>query len=1095
MAQTGHESSGYQNIPETLYGMKNLKTFKNNSKAWTARLKRDGLLDKSGNPTALAKSLNKGAGGYEALGIAINNSVYGSREGLGNRDYASGDGSKYRGNGYIQLTGRSNTKQTGEDIGVDLLTDPSILNRDPRLANQASVSWWKENVRPVIEKKGSGYDYNSTKAISGIVNRGSPKKTPKGLTDRENRFAVQQQNEAFATANNPDEYDPRQLMLKSHGLYGQVPVPTPEGGTGRTPREPTLIGGVSSSSRPPSIPELSASRENNITNYQQALVDQGYDPKGVDGNFGPGTAAATRAFQKAKGLEVTGFLDQATNEAITALSSNEVPLVDSTGITAALVEANQPVPQVANNAPVAPVVVPQVQPQVQPQMNTGTGLQATSGNLLPQPQAVPQQVAIDRAVSEALQNTTGFPDSTMPDIPLYNQGTTEVPQVMNYNNGTEGVSWLDSLKGMFAGGPDTLPGAVPSVDSRFDNVAVPGLDDTPRGSESMPSYTPPLPPEGRNMAVAAGDFGNRERIPASYLQLPSVKEAMDYNAPGTYLRDEQKVKYVQTGVKPETPPVPQPEAAPRVNLRDWKTDNEKTSIQMTEKGPLHIPTGLLISEMEPHQLAVLSTGGSDAAVHAARERTKRGEAAAQVDIQVLEDIVNVGGTPTEDQLRKAEEAREKQTTLANTVTAAEGVERERAAIAAKEEKQTQARLAALGVSKPEVPLIDTVDDQKEARANVVDLPNGGQATVRADGSGEDTQGNTVFVDADNNKAKLNDKLVDTSGISKVLKNFFGLEMGDLKKALGFYLMSRATGASHAGSMRWAGGLALKQADKRNTTEAKTKLETAKIEASAKILLASGYTPESVAAWSTTGIAGTLDKPGPAYTEKQLKDKYAQILAAGKFTDESLKAAFSTVPGQFNPGFLEVKGGNGKTNAENSQLLVKDLRTDITAMANASFTDKQEQQSAVFITDMLASAETYWVSSGIPIGDEAVGSHIKRVTTLAAQAALADSKKNGTTVKDITPYIKNMSLDEYAQSGTDSVWAVGSNDKVDSSKVAVLRKDMYSKSGGDTKVMKSAFLTAVDDFENLSPDQKAKLKPGKGENKFYVYLREKLAGLQ
>lgn len=45
---------------------------------------------------------------------------------------------------------------------------------------------------------------------------------------------------------------------------------------------------------------------------QGMLYAHGYDPKGLDGSFGPGCLAAVKAFQKARKLEVTGTVDGAT---------------------------------------------------------------------------------------------------------------------------------------------------------------------------------------------------------------------------------------------------------------------------------------------------------------------------------------------------------------------------------------------------------------------------------------------------------------------------------------------------------------------------------------------------------------------------------------------------------------------------------------------------------------------------------------------------------------------------------------------------------------------------------------------------------------
>ena len=44
-----------------------------------------------------------------------------------------------------------------------------------------------------------------------------------------------------------------------------------------------------------------------VTDLQQKLKDLGFDPNGVDGNFGPGTRDAVIAFQQSKGLQADGI--------------------------------------------------------------------------------------------------------------------------------------------------------------------------------------------------------------------------------------------------------------------------------------------------------------------------------------------------------------------------------------------------------------------------------------------------------------------------------------------------------------------------------------------------------------------------------------------------------------------------------------------------------------------------------------------------------------------------------------------------------------------------------------------------------------------
>lgn len=53
-----------------------------------------------------------------------------------------------------------------------------------------------------------------------------------------------------------------------------------------------------------------------VKKLQQELKDLGFDPNGVDGNFGPGTKAAVIAFQQSKGLQADGMVGSHTLAAL-----------------------------------------------------------------------------------------------------------------------------------------------------------------------------------------------------------------------------------------------------------------------------------------------------------------------------------------------------------------------------------------------------------------------------------------------------------------------------------------------------------------------------------------------------------------------------------------------------------------------------------------------------------------------------------------------------------------------------------------------------------------------------------------------------------
>jgi putative chitinase len=70
---------------------------------------------------------------------AIANRVYANR--LGNGDEVSGDGWRYRGSGYKQLTGRSTFRAIGAIVKIDLEGRPELA-REPAGAAQVAFAFW-----------------------------------------------------------------------------------------------------------------------------------------------------------------------------------------------------------------------------------------------------------------------------------------------------------------------------------------------------------------------------------------------------------------------------------------------------------------------------------------------------------------------------------------------------------------------------------------------------------------------------------------------------------------------------------------------------------------------------------------------------------------------------------------------------------------------------------------------------------------------------------------------------------------------------------------------------------------------------------------
>jgi predicted chitinase len=86
-----------------------------------------------------------------------------------------GDGEKFKGRGYIQLTGRYNYQKAGQVLGVDLISNPARA-AEPELAAKIAVWYWKKRVQPRV----SDWEKTSVKAVTRPINAGI-----KGLKSRE----------------------------------------------------------------------------------------------------------------------------------------------------------------------------------------------------------------------------------------------------------------------------------------------------------------------------------------------------------------------------------------------------------------------------------------------------------------------------------------------------------------------------------------------------------------------------------------------------------------------------------------------------------------------------------------------------------------------------------------------------------------------------------------------------------------------------------------------------------------------------------------------------------------------------------------------
>jgi len=196
MGQMHHESGGFRRMEENLnYSPERLMSvFKGKFKSIN-----DARAVAAGGPRAIAER------------------IYGGR--MGNA--AAGDGYKYRGRGFIQLTGKDNYAAASKALGIDLVNNPDMA-ADPAVAAKIAAWYWGKRVA------GRGMDGSvdsATRAINGGKN---------GLQDRRDKAAMYERLLAdspavarLSTAAVPSAKAPQASAAKAASVSAPVVVEVP----------------------------------------------------------------------------------------------------------------------------------------------------------------------------------------------------------------------------------------------------------------------------------------------------------------------------------------------------------------------------------------------------------------------------------------------------------------------------------------------------------------------------------------------------------------------------------------------------------------------------------------------------------------------------------------------------------------------------------------------------------------------------------------------------------------------------------------------------------------------------------------------------
>lgn len=146
---------------------------KENKDVLLSEMANAGITDPTEASQFLAQVDHESAG-FKKLKEVASGKAYEGKANLGNTQ--KGDGERFKGRGFIQLTGRYNYKKFGDLIGVDLVNNPELAEK-PEIAAKIATAYWNEIVKPKVS------DFNDVKQVTKLINGGY-----NGLEDRQKKY-------------------------------------------------------------------------------------------------------------------------------------------------------------------------------------------------------------------------------------------------------------------------------------------------------------------------------------------------------------------------------------------------------------------------------------------------------------------------------------------------------------------------------------------------------------------------------------------------------------------------------------------------------------------------------------------------------------------------------------------------------------------------------------------------------------------------------------------------------------------------------------------------------------------------------------------